>query len=78
MENAKVYKVEITETLKRFVYLVADNEEQAKAIAETRYNQEEIVLDYSDLWNVNIKASEYATINDFKKVQASIDNLNKK
>lgn len=47
------YKVTITETLKRTVEVEAASYMQAQNIAEDMYNNEDIVLDYNDFYEVN-------------------------
>lgn len=44
-----LYDVKITEILERIVPIEASNPDEAEAIAKQMYNDEEIVLDYSDM-----------------------------
>ena len=44
-----LYDVRITEILERIVPIEASNPDEAEAIAKQMYNDEEIVLDYSDM-----------------------------
>ena len=54
----KTYKVVVTETLQRIVYIDAKSAEEAKDVAEERYHNEEIVLDSSDYQDTKIKVVE--------------------
>ena len=49
-----LYDVRITEILSRIVPIEANDPNEAEAIAEQMYNDEEIVLDYSDM-NGNVE-----------------------
>ena len=49
----KTYRVEITETLQRIVYVDAKSAEEAEREVEERYHNEEIVLDSSDYQDRN-------------------------
>ena len=54
----KTYRVEITETLQRIVYIDAKSAEEAKRNVEERYHNEEIVLDSSDYQDTEIEVVE--------------------
>lgn len=45
----EIYKVYVTETLRRECEIEAASEEEALQLLEEKYNENEIVLDYSDL-----------------------------
>lgn len=47
------YKVTIVETISKIVDIEADSAEQAEYIVMTMYNDEEVVLDYSDFEQVD-------------------------
>ena len=51
----KEYQIEIEETLQRIINIRANSVEDAIKIAEERYKNEEIVLDYNDLKDTNFK-----------------------
>ena len=48
------YKVTITETLKRTVEVEAKSYMQAQNMVEDMYNNEDIQLDYNDVYEVNV------------------------
>lgn len=48
------YKVEYTEVLQRTIEIEADSEAEALSIAEEKYYNEEVVLDYSDFIDCKI------------------------
>lgn len=52
----KTYNVTITETLQRTILVEADNEQHALNIVQDYYNNENIVLDYSDFKKVDFDA----------------------
>ena len=54
----KTYDICITEILDRHVMIKANSEEEAKQIAQNMYNNEEIVLDYTDLTQTEIEVIE--------------------
>lgn len=56
MNKQKQYNVTITETLQRTILVEADNEQHALNIVQDDYNNEDIVLDYSDFQNVEFDA----------------------
>ena len=51
----KTYRVVVTETLQRIVYIDAKSAEEAKRNVEERYHNEEIVLDSSDYQGTEIE-----------------------
>ena len=51
----KVFKVEITETLRKVVEIEAESQDEADTIARERYSNEDIVLDYSDFMDVEFR-----------------------
>lgn len=56
MNKQKQYNVTITETLQRTILVEADNEQHALNMVQDDYNNENIVLDYSDFQNVEFDA----------------------
>lgn len=56
MNKQKQYNVTITETLQRTILVEADNEQHALNIVQDDYNNDNIVLDYSDFQNVEFDA----------------------
>ena len=52
----KTYNVTITETLQRTILVEADNEQHALNMVQDDYNNENIVLDYSDFKKVDFDA----------------------
>ena len=54
----KTYRVVVTETLQRIVYIDAKSAEEAKRNVEERYRNEEIVLDSSDYQDTKIEEVE--------------------
>lgn len=56
MNKQKQYNVTITETLQRTILVEADNEQHALNIVQDDYNNDNIVLDYSDFQNVDFDA----------------------
>lgn len=54
----KTYRVVVTETLQRIVYVDAKSAEEAKGKVEERYRNEEIVLDSSDYQDTEIEVIE--------------------
>lgn len=51
----KKYNVEVIETLSRVIEIDANSYEEAKSIAEEKYNNSEIVLDWEDYESVEYK-----------------------
>ncbi len=51
----KEYQIEVEETLQRVINIRANSVEDAIKIAEKRYKNEEIVLDYNDLKDTKFK-----------------------
>lgn len=49
----KKYYITITETLERTIEIVANDENEAKDMAEEQYKNGEIVLDYEDHINTD-------------------------
>ena len=58
MNKMKTYRVVVTETLQRIVYVDAKSAEEAKDKVEERYHNEEIVLDSSDYQDTKIEVVE--------------------
>ena len=58
MNKMKTYRVVVTETLQRIVYIDAKSAEEAKDKVEERYHNEEIVLDSSDYQDTEIEVVE--------------------
>ena len=56
MNKQKQYNVTITETLQRTILVEADNEQHALNMVQDDYDNENIVLDYSDFKNVDFDA----------------------
>ena len=54
----KTYRVVITETLQRTGYIDAKSAEEAKDVAEERYRNEEIVLDWGDHQGTEIEVAD--------------------
>lgn len=54
----KTYRVVVTETLQRTVYIDAKSAEEAKGEVEEQYHNEEIVLDSSDYQDTKIEVVE--------------------
>lgn len=54
----KTYRVVVTETLQRIVYIDAKSAEEAKREAEEQYHNEEIVLDANDYQDTEIEVVE--------------------
>lgn len=54
----KTYKVVVTETLQRTVYIDAKSAEEAKGEVEEQYRNEDIVLDPSDYQDTKIEVVE--------------------
>lgn len=54
----KTYRVVVTETLQRTVYIDAKSAEEAKGVAEERYHNEEIVLDWGDYQDTKMEVVE--------------------
>lgn len=52
----KQYNVTITETLQRTILVEADNEQHALNMVQDDYDNDNIVLDYSDFQNVEFDA----------------------
>lgn len=70
----KMFKVKIQEILSRNILVEASTEEEAKALVEQMYDNEEIVLDYTDLQNVVIeKPLFWATKENYEKIKKSVD-----
>ena len=57
MNKSKGYKVRITETLEKDVYIIADSEEEALKIVDNNYRaaQDAYVLDAENFTNVDFK-----------------------
>lgn len=57
MNKSKGYKVRITETLEKDVYIIADSEEEALQIVDNNYRaaQDAYVLDAENFANVDFK-----------------------
>lgn len=57
MNKSKGYKVRITETLEKDVYIIADSEEEALQIVDNNYRaaQDAYVLDAENFTNVDFK-----------------------
>lgn len=76
------YKVQITETLTREVYVEADNLEDAQQIVEDKYRNQEIVLDADDFSFVDFNTSpnelnlNYETENTNLHIQNQLDVFN--
>ena len=76
------YKVQITETLTREVYVEADNLEDAQQIVEDKYRNQEIVLDADDFTFVDFNTSpnelnlNYETENTNLHIQNQLDVFN--
>lgn len=56
MNKQKQYNVTITETLQRTIFVEADNEQEALNMVQDDYDNDNIVLDYSDFQNVKFDA----------------------
>ena len=54
----KTYRVVVTETLQRIVYIDAKSAEEAKRNVEEHYRNEDIVLDSSDYQDTEIEVVE--------------------
>lgn len=54
----KTYRVVVTETLQRIVYVDAKSAEEASREVEERYHNEEIVLDWGDYQGTEIEVVE--------------------
>ena len=54
-ERMDTYNIEITEVLQRVIKIEANSREEAIKLAKEKYQNEEIVLDYNDFVDVNIK-----------------------
>ena len=54
----KTYRVVVTETLQRIVYVDAKSAEEAKRNVEEQYYNEDIVLDSSDYQDTKIEVVE--------------------
>ena len=54
----KTYRVVVTETLQRIVYIDAKSAEEAKRNVEERYHNEEIILDWGDYQDTEIEVAE--------------------
>ena len=70
----KMFKVKIQEILSRNILVEASNEIEAKDIVEQMYDNEEIILDYTDLQNVIIeKPLFWTTKENYEKIKKSVD-----
>ena len=49
------YNIEIEEILQRVIKIEAESKEEALIIANEKYRNEEIILDYNDFKNVSFK-----------------------
>lgn len=58
------YNVEVVETLSRVVEIEADSYEDAEAIAEEKYNNSDIILDWEDKEDTNYKPYPSQKISD--------------
>lgn len=60
MKESKGYKIRITETLEKDVYIIADSEEEALQIVDNNYRaaQDAYVLDAENFTGVNFKVVE--------------------
>lgn len=66
------YVIEIEETLVRHVVVEAENSNEALAIANDAYNNEEVVLDYRDYMDTEFKCLREADeddVNDYETIQ---------
>lgn len=62
MNQSKGYKIRITETLEKDVYIIADSEEEALQIVDNNYRaaQDAYVLDAENFVNVDFKVVDNA------------------
>ena len=58
MNKMKTYRVVVTETLQRIVYIDAKSAEEASREVEEQYYNEKIVLDSSDYQDTKIEVVE--------------------
>ena len=66
------YVIEIEETLVRHVVVEAENSNEALAIANDAYNNEEVVLDFRDYMDTEFKHLREADeddVNDYETIQ---------
>lgn len=66
------YVVEIEETLVKHIIVEAENSNEALAIANDAYNNEEVVLDYRDYMDTEFKCIREADeddLNDYETIQ---------
>ena len=66
------YVVEIEETLVKHIVVEAENSNEALAIANDAYNNEEVVLDYRDYMDTEFKCIREADeddLNDYETIQ---------
>ena len=54
----KKFSVSIVETLSTFLEIEADSKEEAEDIAEEKWKNSEVILDYNDFKNVEFTAIE--------------------
>ena len=52
---AKIYQIEIEETLQKVVKIKADSLDEAIDIAQNRYSNQEYILDYEDYKGVKFR-----------------------
>ncbi|MBS5853635.1 MAG: DpnD/PcfM family protein [Clostridium sp.] len=52
---AKIYQIEIEETLQKVVKIKADSLDEAIDIAQNRYSNQEYILDYEDYKGVEFR-----------------------
>ncbi len=60
MKESKGYKIRITETLEKDVYIIADSKEEALQIVDDNYRaaQDAYILDAENFTGVNFKVVE--------------------
>jgi hypothetical protein len=66
------YVIEIEETLVKHIVIEAENSNEALAIANDAYNNEEVVLDYRDYMDTEFKYLREADeddVNDYWTIQ---------
>lgn len=66
------YVIEIEETLVKHIVVEAENSNEALAIANDAYNNEEVVLDYRDYMDTEFKCIREADeddLNDYETIQ---------
>ena len=78
----KKFNLVITETLQREVEIEANSENEALEILESKYYDEQLVLDYQDLINTEFTNSKYTeketqilnTIHNHCKLECGVNN----